>query len=334
MDGSVREELLRSLRDESAAAVLNLAAAESAVVRGQFNLAKVLRAVAHAQRVQAMAAARLLVPAAPPIDPIVEAGAVGRDHVLAVPVGEPVSSDRLAVYRERAALVQAQVGDLIQRSRASLATASDVPESVVDLQLWGCYGCGSLMEGDRPDCCPRCGALAVEFERFGPFYSTTAEHLGRLDPSEIVAILAAIPDEVAEVLGSASDAVLGHKPSATEWSAKEILGHVLETDLLFARRVRMLLTSSGVASLDSPTPPWKLQEGKGYDDLAAAEILSRLRAVRTTSLELVRSLTPADWARWGTNGGRSTSLLDLGTWLANHDRGHLAQVRRQCSREI
>jgi hypothetical protein len=26
----------------------------------------------------------------------------------------------------------------------------------------------------------------------------------------------------------------------------------------------------------------------------------------------------------------SRSLVDLGTWLANHDLGHLAQIRRLC----
>jgi hypothetical protein len=38
----------------------DLAAAETAVLRGQFNLAKVLRALAHTQRVLGMNAARLL----------------------------------------------------------------------------------------------------------------------------------------------------------------------------------------------------------------------------------------------------------------------------------
>jgi hypothetical protein len=74
-------------------------------------------------------------------------------------------------------------------------------------------------------------------------------------------------------------------------------------------------------------PPWKLHEGKGYDDLPAAELLNRLRQARATSLALVRELTPEQWGRRGLVRGAGTSLLDLGTWLANHDRGHLAQLR-------
>ena len=41
--------------------VRNLAGAEQAILRGQFNLAKVLRAAAHSQRVQAMDHGRVLV---------------------------------------------------------------------------------------------------------------------------------------------------------------------------------------------------------------------------------------------------------------------------------
>ena len=102
---------------------------------------------------------------------------------------------------------------------------------------------------------------------------------------------------------------------------------MLETDLLFARRVTTLLREQGVPNLDTPVPPWKLQEGKGYEELPLSELLRRLREARSMSLDLVRGLRPEDWARRGTVRGASTSLLDLGTWLANHDRGHLAQIQ-------
>lgn len=65
---------------------------------------------------------------------------------------------------------------------------------------------------------------------------------------------------------------------------------------------------------------------------AAAELLARLNVARADSLALIRGLASEDWARRGSMRGTGTSLLDLGTWLANHDRGHLAQVRRLCGK--
>jgi len=81
-------------------------------------------------------------------------------------------------------------------------------------------------------------------------------------------------------------------------------------------------------NLDTPVPPWKLQEGQGYDALSGAELLERLRQAREETVALVRGLEQEDWARTGTIRGTATTLLDLGTWLANHDRGHLAQTRQ------
>lgn len=64
--------------------------------------------------------------------------------------------------------------------------------------------------------------------------------------------------------------------------------------------------------------------------MPASAILNRLREVRDATLALVRGLTMEQWAWWGTNGGERTTVLDLGTWLANHDRGHIAQIRKLC----
>jgi hypothetical protein len=47
---------------------------------------------------------------------------------------------------------------------------------------------------------------------------------------------------------------------------------------------------------------------------------------------LVRGLRSEDWVRAGTIGGTAITLVDLGTWLANHDRGHLAQLQRRDGR--
>ncbi len=206
-------------------------------------------------------------------------------------------------------------------------------ESDVAQVVWGCYGCGNLVEGESAEACDVCGALAPEFEWFEPFYSRTPEHLGQRGPAEIVAILAGLPDAVAAAVAGCDDAALRSQPSADEWCAKDIVAHIMETELLFVRRVRAILahTGPGLAAISTPVPPWKLHEGKGYADLPADTILERLRATRAATVALVRDLTPEQWAGRGINAEGTTTVLDLGTWLANHDLGHLAQLRRLCA---
>jgi rubrerythrin len=317
MNRTLQDQLTTEIDRGGRAYIRNLALAEAAVLRGQFNLAKVLRALAHTQRIQAMSAARVL---AQDIDPRQALGTIIGEIVD----GDPVSGAANAAVRE-------QAQDVARRAQASLAQHSDVAETAVAQSLWGCYGCGYLAEGEQPDACPTCGALAPEFEWFGPFYSHTPEHLGQLNPAEILTILEGGPDVMAAVIAGIDEAQLHSKPSPREWSIAEIAGHVLETERLFTRRVHALLSHQGLPNLDTPVPPWKLQEGRGYETISGAELLGRLRQAREDSVALVRGLAPEEWARAGTIRGTTTTLLDLGTWLANHDRGHLAQMRQLAS---
>jgi DinB family protein len=276
--------------------VENLAAAEELVRRGQFNAAKVLRALAHAQRAEAMARARNSDVDLPDL--------LRRNHVT---------------------LTDAPARDIAGRALASLADHVDVAESDVDQHIWGCYGCGRLVEGERPDSCPACGALAVEFEWFGPFYAANPEHLGQQSPADVLALLRRTPDEVARVLHGRTD--LGVRPAPDEWSIAEIVGHLIETDGVFRSRVTTVLADDGVPALDSRRP-WTLHEGKGYEQMSADALLAAFRDTRAETVALVEGLTDADWMRKGTVRGTANSVLDLGSWLANHDVGHLAQAHR------
>lgn len=327
MESQLQRALTSELERGGRAYIRNLVAAEQSVLHGQFNLAKVLRAVAHSQRIMAMEAARLLekeYDAQDLLNVILEE--IGSDKDLDVP--ERVGT---AIHKrlEQSAKVRQRLRDIVQRSLASLESNPDVMESDVAQFLRGCYECGTILEGTPPHACPVCGALSVEFEGFGPFYSSTAEHLGQLRPEDIIDILESIPNEVEAVIKDIDVAILQKKPSPDEWCVAEIVGHMLETDMLFVKRAQTLLETQGI-ELPWPMPPWKLHEGKGYETMQSAELITHMRAARTQSLELIRAMTPEDWMRKGLNFGSKTSMLDLGTWLANHDRGHLAQIKRLC----
>jgi rubrerythrin len=326
MQSELGSRLNAQVRQGGYAYVRNLAAAEAAIQRGQFNLAKVLRASAHAQRALALGAARLLGSESSAIELL--------QSNLSELVRTPAPEDMAPEVRRKLnqfARIQERTHDLILRSMSSLKTHADVMESDVAQSLWGCYQCGYIAEGDRPDVCSVCGAVGAEFEWFRPFYSATPEHLGQLTPTQIHRILEAAPSDVAESIAGVEDDRLSRKPSEQEWCVKEIIGHMLETDLLFARRATTLLQAQGVADLSTPIPPWKLHEGKGYEQMPADELLERFRQTRRSSLAIVSDLNPEQWSRHGRNNFTSTSLLDLGTWLANHDLGHSAQIRRLCS---
>jgi rubrerythrin len=329
MNTALKDFLAEQVRKGSIASVRNLAAAEAAVLKGQFNVAKVLRASAHAQRILALDAARLLTD---------DLDTFGLLEGILSELEDPRPSDIGAQVKttndidpsklQQYETVSERLKEIVQRSLASLAANPDVMESDVQQFLWGCYGCGYLVEGDRPQSCTVCGAPSVEFEWFGPFYAATPEHLGQLSRSDMLAILESVTEDIAQVLSNTSGEVLGRKPSEEEWSIKEIIGHMVETHRLFAERVQVILQSEGIPAIPRSKPPWKLHEGKGYEDLPPQELHNRLRNAIAGNVELLRNIEPDQWSRQGILLGASTSVLDLGSWLTNHDRGHLAQIRQ------
>ena len=228
--------------------VRNLAGAEAAIERGQFNVAKVLRAAAHTQRTLAMQAARQLV------------ADMTAEELLQMIGAELGQTPDLPGVNSTA---QQSLTSIIDRSLGSLTDNPDILEKDVSIIIMGCYNCGVLTEQFPIELCPHCGALAVELEWFGPFYSETPEHLGQLTPDEIITTLAGIPDKAVEAIAGVSDEILSRKPSEDEWCIKEIIAHMFETDLAFVERVHTILTAQGVPALPRAKPPWKLHEGKG-----------------------------------------------------------------------
>ena len=315
--GNSQEAYLQLIASGSNAYVRNLAGAEQAIERGQFNVAKVLRAAAHTQRTLAMQAARQV------------ADTLSAQELLGM-IADELDQIQAASGLNDAARMS--LASIVERSLTSLEDNPDILEKDVSIIIMGCYNCGVLTEESQIELCPHCGALAVELEWFGPFYAETSEHLGQLTPDAIITTLEQIPDQVVNAIEGIDEAVLSHKPSADEWCVKEIMAHMFETDHAFIERTSTILAAEGVPALPRAKPPWKLHDGKGYEAYSPYQLLTTMQDVRAESLALVRSLSPQDWVRQGTLMGSVSSVLDLGTWVANHDKGHLAQIKRLCGK--
>lgn len=323
------KDLSAKAQTYSQAYVRNLVVAEKAVLAGQFNVAKVLRAAAHSQCILALNAARLTSDpdATKVFEAIIHEVDTGKaDQVLSRV--SPDSPKEIQAKLDQFKVAENRLEEIISRALVSLKDNSDILESDINQFIWGCFSCGLLIEGNLPDACPNCGALSIEFEWFGPFYSSTSEHLGQRTPKEILSTLEKGPVQVDELISDIDENLLSKRPSDEEWCIKEIIGHITEVERLFLKRVQTILENEGVPELPRSAPPWMLQEGKGYENWNASALISQFRETRSATLKLLSNLKDEDWTRIGSNQGSPVSLLDLGTWLSNHDVGHISQIKR------
>ncbi len=133
--------------------------------------------------------------------------------------------------------------------------------------------------------------------------------------------------EVAASLeGFPADALTRHLVPG-KWSAAEIVHHLADSESISATRLRRLLAE------DRPVIPGYDQDAfavrLGYNSRPLAPALDAFRAARATTLQILRAMSDADWARtgWHTDSG----LYSAEHWLeiyADHAHDHAGQIRR------
>ncbi len=309
-----------------------LVAAEKAITLGKFNVTKVLRAIAFAQRAQSQTIARLLDTDLDSQRFLLDLGEqlqTSSANILAIAESDDLDQD-VSSMLQHIGVAQQRLTEITDRSVASLETNHYFIEKGMPLHVLVCSTCGCLVEDMRPETCPICGALGAQFEWFGPYYGSTPERLGLLAPEQILEIMKTAPEQLDVIIADVDDSVLSTKPTPEEWSVKEIAGHMIAVEAMFADLIRQLLETDDLADLNSRVLPWKLHEGLGYEDMSAAELAEHFRSNRTVTLELLTGLSPDQWSRRGIRVGRGLTLLDIGFYIANHDLGQLARIRHLC----
>ncbi len=149
---------------------------------------------------------------------------------------------------------------------------------------------------------------------------TTAERAELIDRykqgyAEVVAALAGIaPDE------------LDWKPAKSEWSAREVVHHLADSEMIAAVRLRRMLIADD-AQLWRYDPD-ELAARFAYAERPLEAAMALFQAVRAYTAELLDRMTEADWAKAGMptpTGEYSTAL-----WLAvygGHAHEHAEQIR-------
>ena len=146
------------------------------------------------------------------------------------------------------------------------------------------------------------------------------EVLGDRDPLEV---LQTTPRAVDTMISQSDEAILSARSDSRSWSFHDVLGHLLDVDIVYGFRLRLAL------SADNPTYPG--YDEKGFSRLAKLDVPQlcvAFRWLRTANLELIRSLTPEQLDRRGVHseqGGEDVRLMVRK--LAGHDLAHLEQMR-------
>jgi hypothetical protein len=117
------------------------------------------------------------------------------------------------------------------------------------------------------------------------------------------------------------------RPAENEWSVIELIGHIVDAELVYAGRYRWILSHDEPPLIGYDQDLWTARLGHRSAD--PADLLELFDVVRRSNLALWKKTVTADRARVGRHSERGPESYELSFQLiAGHDRVHIEQARR------
>lgn len=153
------------------------------------------------------------------------------------------------------------------------------------------------------------------------------ELLARLGDRDPVHVLAHTPARLEERLSGVAGDVLAKRPHAGAWSAKEVVGHLGDSEWVYGYRLRLMLSHDRprIAGYDQDV----MVTGMAHNDRPLSMLLEEYRRLRGLNIDLyLRTRGPA-WERVGLHSERGEESVGLSiALLAGHDLRHTDQIER------
>jgi hypothetical protein len=110
------------------------------------------------------------------------------------------------------------------------------------------------------------------------------------------------------------------------WSARQVLQHLVEDEILFSTRMRAAIVDPGSTIL--PFDAERYQANLSYDLVPDTVLLGALLALRTINVELLRALTDDAWARTVVHPEvGDQSVEQIATIFGDHIADHLHDLQ-------
>ena len=145
---------------------------------------------------------------------------------------------------------------------------------------------------------------------------------------DAVEALAAQGKNVVALLESLDeDAVRAHRYAPGKWTVKEVIGHLIDDERIFAYRA--LCVARGDTR---PLPGFDENDyvaSTDFESRPLTSLIAEYRAVRASTLALFEPLMAEEWQRRGSVNGYEASVRGLAFHMAGHELHHLRTLRER-----
>jgi hypothetical protein len=153
------------------------------------------------------------------------------------------------------------------------------------------------------------------------------DYVAKVEGDQVLEVLEAQLGETRALLGDLDDAAGEHRYALGKWSLKELLGHLVDSERVFAYRA-LAIARGDRASLPGMDQDDYVAAGS-FDRLPLATLLEEFEHVRRSTLALLAGLEQDAWGRSGIANGVSVTVRALAFIIAGHQAHHLGVVRER-----
>jgi hypothetical protein len=133
------------------------------------------------------------------------------------------------------------------------------------------------------------------------------------------------PAKIARAIRGLRSAQLRKRPKPGKWSIAEILGHLVDTEVVYGYRYRLALSQPGVPIPGYDQGTWALAlKHRGRN---SARLMEQIATLRKINLDLIESMPRRTWERYGMHSERGKETVRrTAELIAGHDLNHLDQI--------
>ncbi len=170
-------------------------------------------------------------------------------------------------------------------------------------------------------------AISPEYLRpqpgeYPPYYET---YFSALPDGDLFEILGEQARVLRDLLGELDGGEQLYRYADGKWSVKEVVGHMMDTERIFAYRALRILRGDA-----TPLAGFEQDEYvaiAGFDDRLLDSLLDEFDAVRKASLLMLQGRPREEYFREGIASGHRLTVRALVTVLAGHAEHHIKILR-------
>jgi hypothetical protein len=159
---------------------------------------------------------------------------------------------------------------------------------------------------------------------YGEYYQ---RYIDLVTEDDIVAALDAEVHETATFLATINEEQAAHRYDAGKWSMKQVIGHITDTERVFAYRALCIARGDqgSLPGFDEKS----FGENGGFDARSMSDLAEELAAVRRANVLMLRGLSDEAWGRSGVANDLPVSVRALSFIMLGHERHHVRVLRER-----